>query len=50
MTFRNALSPLAFAPVRIGVTVVASITGLLGIVAAVRPDMVMGLMHALMSM
>lgn len=50
MSFRTVSNSLAFAPVRIGLAVTASIASLLGVVAAVRPDTVMSVMHSLMPM
>lgn len=50
MSFRTVSSSLAFAPVRIGLTVTASIASLLGIFAAVRPDTMISVMHSLMPM
>lgn len=50
MSFCTVLNSLAFAPVRIGLTVTTSIASLLGIFAAVRPDTTMSVMHSLLPM
>ena len=48
MSIHSVSSALAFTPVRIGLTVAGGVAGLLGIVAAVRPDMVMTIVHMVM--
>ena len=50
MSIRSASSTLAFTPIRIGLTVAGGIAGLLGIVAAVRPDMAMTIVRMVMPM
>jgi len=47
MSFRTASRTLAFAPVRIGLAVLGAVAALLAVSAAVRPDMVVGMMHGL---
>ena len=48
MSIHSASSTLAFTPIRIGLTIAGGIAGLLGIVAAVRPDMAMAIVHMMM--
>jgi len=50
MSFRTASNNLAFTPVRSGLTITASVASLLGILAAVRPDTVMSVIHSLRPM
>lgn len=50
MSFRSASRTLAFAPVRIGLTILGSVAALLAVSAAMRPDMVMGMVHGLLFM
>ncbi len=50
MSIHNASQTLAFAPVRIGLAVVGSIAALLGVAAAVRPDMLMAMLHGMSGM
>lgn len=47
MSTRTVSQALTFAPVRIGLAVAGSIAALLGVVAAVRPDMLMAMLHGM---
>ena len=47
MSTRTVSSMFAFAPARLGLAVAGTITALLAVCAAVRPDMLMAMLHGM---